>query len=104
MAVVEYIEGELDAPPPELRFVLRVNRWGNPTGGGWHDWPAGMVRRAGYADSVYRSYSAYKSSAGHTTQWANRNPQAFELVSQLLEQRMAKLRTLENGDPATSDY
>lgn len=92
MAVVDYIEGDNDTPPPELRFILRVNRWGNPTGGGWYDWPAGMLRKASYADSVYRCYSAYKSAAGNTTTWATRNPAAFELVGELLAQRMKRLQ------------
>ena len=97
--MVDFIEGENDTPPPELRFVFRVNRWGNPTGGGWHDWPAGMVRKASYVDSIYRAYSGYKSVAGRTTEWANRHPQEYELVTSLLEQRIKRLKELTpNGD------
>lgn len=93
---MDYIEGDIDTPPHELRFVFRVNRWGNPTGGGWHDWPAGMLRRASYADSIYRAYSGYKASAGHTTEWANRHPKEFEIVGELLAQRMKRLQEQAN--------
>lgn len=96
---MDYIEGDIDTPPPELRFVMRVDRWGNPTGGGWHDWPAGMVRKASYVDSIYRAYSGYKSSGSHTTEWASRHPQEYELVTSLLEQRIKRLKELTpNGD------
>ena len=58
-----------------------------------------MVRKASYVDSIYRAYSGYKSAAGRTTEWANRHPQEYELVTSLLEQRIKRLKELTpNGD------
>lgn len=101
--MVEYVDG--DAPlPPALEWAFNVRKWGNPTGGGWYDWPAGMMKRASYAEYIHRAYSGYMSSAGKTVEWTKQYPQAWKLVSELLAERMRRRKARKHGNTATGDH
>lgn len=100
--MVEYVDE--DAPlPPALSWAFKVRKWGNPTGGGWYDWPAGMMRAAQYAEYVHRAYSGYRTSPGKTVEWTKQYPDAWKLVSHLLEERMRRRKAKKHDDTVTGD-
>lgn len=65
--------------PPELDyFVYRA--WGNPTGGGWMDWPAAEFAAARAAANVYVAMSGYRD-ASNKVLWCDANPAGWGVVS-----------------------
>jgi len=67
-------------------YLLR--EWGPPYEGGWRDWPAGEFARARAARNVYLSMKGYRD-AKDLPAWADANPQAWELVTKILDMRTA---------------
>ena len=45
--------------PSELTDAFRIERWGQPDGGGWLDWPVQWTRAMETALNVYRAVRAY---------------------------------------------
>jgi hypothetical protein len=48
--------GKRLAPPPILAQAFDIDRWGLPEAGGTLDQPAGLLRKAGYALSIYNTW------------------------------------------------
>lgn len=71
--------------PPELDHWL-LRDWGAPYAGGWMEWPAAEFAHARVARNVYVALSGFQS-APNVVEWADRNPQAWELVSYVLSLR-----------------
>ena len=76
-------------PPHELQMAWRIERWGDPWGGGWMDWPAGMIDKITAAQNVYNAQKAYQSaaSAGNTADWTKNNATAWKIVSDIMALR-----------------
>lgn len=72
-------------------MAWRVEKWGDPYGKGWMQWPAGMIDRITIASNVYNAFQAY-SSAKKLTDFTKSNPGAWRLVTSVM-----KLRN-ENGN------
>ena len=75
-------------PPPILSTALSYERWGV---GDVMRLPPGMLRQMNIAINYYRTLNAYRS-AQKTGEWARRNPQAWDMVSWYLGQRMEQRR------------
>ena len=63
--------------PREVQMVNRINRWGDPWGGGWMDWPAGLVQRLTIADNITQAFQSVKGAkAGEFGKWTENNPES----------------------------
>jgi len=87
MAVGDYLfdGGE---PPPILLKALNYERWGI---GDIMQLPAGLLPRINLALNHYHAINGYLS-ATKVTQWTNANPQAWDIVSWVISQRMERKR------------
>ena len=88
-AAAEYaLDGS--SAPPLLRRALNVRTWGlrDYFGVPAVDLPAGTLARINTVLSYYDACKSYKSAGGQTAQWARRNPDAWDLVSRILRDRM----------------
>jgi hypothetical protein len=78
LQAVDYVEGNIDTPPYELRYAYYIKNWGMPDN--WLQWPAGLIHRMNvlyqYAQAFtyYRLYSSRKG-------WVDSNPHIFEMVT-----------------------
>ncbi len=71
-----------------LVTAWRIRRWGSPYGGGWMEWPAGLIDRVTIAENIYQACASYKNApAGRSVAWTQQNPQAWQIVSAILAQR-----------------
>lgn len=91
MAVGDYLfdGGE---PPPLLARALNYERWGV---GDVRSLPAGLLPKVNICLNYYHAISSYQS-ATKTTEWARRNPKAWEFVSWIISQRMERKRGNRN--------
>lgn len=72
--------GQYGEPPPsELQFLRRVDRFGDPYGGGWMNWPAGLIDRVMYLEYVFKTFQAMVGSR-NIVDFFNANPQAGSIV------------------------
>lgn len=63
-------------------MLRRIDRFGDPYGGGWMNWPAGQVTRMMYLEGVYNIFKAMVSSK-NIVEFFNNNPQAGEVVGRV---------------------
>ena len=76
-----------DAPlPPLLITALNYERWGVNV----RELPAGLMQRMTAVLNVYHAVAAYRHAAGRSAQWARANPDAWEIVSAILRERMER--------------
>ena len=76
-----------DAPPPaDLVTALNCRHWHTDI----MSLPAGWLRRMNTALNVYDALTSWQAASGHTAEWTRRNPQAWELVSAILRERIGK--------------
>ena len=86
MAVGDYVlDGQ--KPPPLLIKALNYEKWGI---GDIMQLPAGLLPKINTALSYYHALRGYTSAAGRTAIWSKNNPQAWDAVSLVLEQRMER--------------
>ena len=91
MAVGAYVfDGA--TPPPMLNIALNRERWG---AGDISQLPAGMLPQMNGALNAYHAMRAYRSTR-KTSEWTRSNPQAWEMVSWYLSQRMERNRGNRN--------
>lgn len=50
--------------------------------------PAGELQITRFANNAHRALSGYKHAAGKTVAWSKANPDAWEFVAGVLEQRL----------------
>ena len=74
-------------PPPILYTALNYEKWGI---GDIMQLPAGLLPRMNTVLSYYHAVRGYTSAAGNTSGWAKSNPQAWDLVAYIIEQRMER--------------
>lgn len=83
MAVAGHVFDRQPAPP----WLSRA--WDYQTYGvNVLDLPAGELQALRLASNAHRAMSGYKHSAGKTVQWSKANPEAWEFVATVLEQRL----------------
>ena len=86
MRVVDYLTNESNDPPSELTVSRMSESLGDPYGGGWLEWPAGLPQRVMTVRNVDRAVSLYRANSGNP-KWVNANPQIFEVVTNLWNMR-----------------
>ena len=86
MAVGDYV---LDGqnPPPLLIKALNYEKWGISD---IMQLPAGLLPKINTALSYYHALNGYMSAAGRTADWTKKYPQAWKMVSLILEKRMER--------------
>ena len=86
MEAVAYVEGKILSPPYELRMAYQIERWGDPFGGGWMEWPAALLYRMqtmkAYADAM-KNYIQYGGQKG----FVDNNHGIWELVTEIWKWR-----------------
>jgi hypothetical protein len=83
MGVAAYVWDD-EPPPPELSRALNYRSWGVAD---VMMLPAGMLPRMNTALSYYDAIQASKSAGNKLTEWANSNPQAWDLVTRVMKWR-----------------
>lgn len=83
MAVAGYVfDG--DPAPPLLLTAFDLQTYTTD----FMNLPAALFLGAKHAYNAYHALHGYKSAAGKTAQWADRNPEAWAFVSDVLKARM----------------
>src|SRR5210317_2554891 len=96
MAVADAAQDKSVKPPPEVQMVSRINEWGDPWGGGWMDWPAGLVTRLTLAKNITVALqSAANAKPGQWKAWEENNPDYARTYDSILDLRIAMAR--KNG-------
>jgi len=87
MAVAAHV---LDgAPPPRaLSLALNCQRWNVDV----MQLPAGWMVEANIALNTYQALISWRQAGNSTAEWTRRNPQAWELVSWILQARRERKR------------
>lgn len=80
------------SPPPILRKALNYERWGM---GDVMNLPAGLLPQINAALNVHNAIKSYQSARKSTT-WASDNPDAWNLVSYIISERMERNRGNRN--------
>ncbi len=83
---VAYVEGKLPRPPYELEIAQKIESFGDPWGGGWMEWPAGLAAKVQTVRSYTQAFRAYRHNSANP-KWVNANPQMFSLVSSVWDWR-----------------
>lgn len=79
---MDYVQGKRPQPPQIYSYVNFTKQWGSPYGGGWMEWPAGLVNKMSVISNYTRAiqlYDTYSKQKG----WVDANPQIFELVTDI---------------------
>jgi hypothetical protein len=73
-----------------LKRAWRIEKWGDPFGGGWYDWPAGWLTRMNVALNVYNTFASYSRNAqgGKLGEWLDNNPKLQHTYTAVLELRV----------------
>jgi len=83
LAVTDYVEGEIDAPPIELKYALQAKNFGAlPNDGGLRNQPVGLMIRMSAALNVFQAFSAFKS-AGFDPKWIKNNSESWNIISEV---------------------
>lgn len=78
------------APPAELIEALRIDGWGDPYGGGWKSWPAGLALQTVVCLNLYNALKSYRDTKNRG-KWTRENPKLWAIVAGALKlQREAK--------------
>ena len=78
-------------------MVNKISRWGDPWGGGWMDWPAGMLYRLTIAENVTNAFqSAARAEPGNMTDWEKSHPDESKIFHSIIGLRLRM--QAENGD------
>jgi hypothetical protein len=85
MAVGDYLFDEQE-PPPLLSKALNFERWGISD---IRSLPAGLLPRMNMLLNYYHAIRSYQS-ARKTSEWTKNNPQAWDMVSWVIGQRMER--------------
>lgn len=82
--------GEWGGPPPlDLVRAWRIERWGDPFGGGWYDWPAGWLTRMTTALNVYNAFDSFsRVGGGGVGKWRENNPSYAQVWDKVMELRV----------------
>lgn len=83
MAVAAYAwDGE--PPPPELSRALNYRAWGVSD---VMQLPAGLLPRMNTSIACYNALSSYKSAGIAKLPWIEKNPQAWDIVTRVMNMR-----------------
>jgi hypothetical protein len=89
MAVADAAQDDSIKPPPEVIMASRINKWGDPWGGGWMDWPAGLVNRLTVAENITNAMrSAGRAKPGKFGEWEKSNPHEAKIYHEMIGLRI----------------
>ena len=75
--------------PREVQTVYKIKRWGDPWGGGWMDWPAGMQHKLTIAENITEAFkSAKRAKPGKFKDWTSANPDQAKIFDTITGLRM----------------
>jgi hypothetical protein len=85
-------------PPPEVTMAGRIKQYGDPWGGGWMSWPAGLVTRLMIAENITNAFQSFErgTQSGHIGKWQESHPFEAKIFHEITALRMAK-RASDNG-------
>lgn len=86
LAVADWIDGNVDEPPPELQLYLQIRDWGDPWGGGWMRWPARLFVRLRLVRNVYNAWQGY-AKAENRVEWLKKHESGAGIVGMVKELR-----------------
>lgn len=86
MAVAAYVLDD-EPPPPELSRALNYRSWGVAD---VMMLPAGLLPKMNTVLAYYNALASYKSSGLKKVPWIEKNPQAWDLVTRILNWRKAE--------------
>jgi len=93
MAVAAHVF-DSDPPPPVL-----VKAWDYQSFGvDLLSLPAGELNALRLATNAHQALRGYTQASGHTVEWTNRNPSAWNLVSAIIEARRKELERKRQQD------
>ena len=91
MAVADAAQDDKAKPPPEVAMAGRIKQWGDPWGGGWMNWPAGLVTRLAVAENVTNALRSVSNvNPGAWAEWEANHPQEAKTHDDIFELRMWK--------------
>ena len=73
-----------DPPPPELTRALNYRSWGVAD---VMNLPAGLLPRMNTVIAYHNALSGYKSAGLKKVPWIEKNPQAWDLVTRIMNER-----------------
>ena len=88
MAVAGYVMDN-DPPPPELSRALNYRSWGVAD---VMNLPAGMLPRMNTALAYHSALVSYRSATWPKNPWIENNPEAWEIVTRVLNWRKEEHR------------
>ena len=92
-AVADAAQDSSIKPPPEVAMVGRIEQWGDPWGGGWMQWPAGLITRLTIAKNITVALqSAANIKPGEFGKWQESHPDYAKTYESIMQ-----LRRLDNG-------
>ena len=91
MAVADAAQDSKAKPPPEVVMAGRIKQWGDPWGGGWMNWPAGLITRVTIAENIISAISsALNVKPGQYAEWEASHPHESKTADEILELRIWK--------------
>ena len=89
MAVADAAQDAKIKPPPEVKMLGRIEQWGDPWGGGWLEWPAGLVSRLTVAKGITAALkSAANAKPGQWTAWEESHPEYAKTYDWIIDLRL----------------
>ena len=99
MAVADAAQDSKAKVPPEVIMASRIKQWGDPWGGGWMTWPAGVITRLAIAENITTALrSASNVKPGQYTGWEASHPQDAKTADEILALRIWKDEHPEEWD------
>ena len=84
-------------PPYEVTMAGRIKQYGDPWGGGWMSWPAGLANRLTIADNIYNAFKSLGRYDGSFGDWQKAHPFDAAIWHEITALRMAK-KAASNGN------
>ena len=90
MAVADAAQDTEAKTPPEVTMSGRIKQWGDPWGGGWMSWPAGLITRLTIAENVTNALrSAANVKPGQWGAWEENHPGDAKTYDDIMALRIA---------------
>ena len=74
MAVADAAQDDKLRPPNEVTMAGRIEQWGDPWGGGWMAWPAGLITKLTIARNITNAFQSLARASGGFGEWEKSHP------------------------------
>jgi hypothetical protein len=77
-------------PPKEVIMAGRIRMYGDPWGGGWMQWPAGLITRLTIAENITNAFQSFVrgTTSGHIGKWQEAHPHEAKIFHEITAMRM----------------